>query len=129
VGESEAGIMTKMQLQFPAARHWPKQSQHDHVDHLEGLTPKQKKFFRRRFCCIDCGKCTHCGGEYYMVRDELWSAAGVEPNGGMLCLHDLERRIGRALTTDDFTAKMPSFSRTRGSVLLPRVISSAELRE
>src|SRR5689334_11827041 len=95
---------------LPAARHWSKQSQHDHVDHLEGLTPKQKKFFRRRFCCIDCGKCTHCSGEYYMVRDELWAAASVKPEGGMLCLADLERRIGRALTVADFTAKMPSLN-------------------
>jgi len=101
--------MTKtMQFQFPATRHWPKQSQHDHVDHLEGLTPKQRKFFRRRFCCIDCGKCTHCSGEYYMVRDELWAASGVESNGGMLCLLCLERRIGRALTAADWTTIGPN---------------------
>src|SRR5262249_2078594 len=72
------------------------------------LTPEQKKFFRRRFCCIDCGKCTHCSGEYYMVSNELWAASGIEPTGGMLCLTDLERRLGRALTTADFTAKTPS---------------------
>jgi hypothetical protein len=51
----------------------------------------------KAFCCIDCGKCTLCSGEYYMVKNELWAASGVEPNGGMLCLLDLERRIGRAL--------------------------------
>jgi len=87
--------------------------QHDHLERFDDdpdpLTPEQKTFFRRRFCCIDCGKCTHCSGEYYMVRDALWEAAGIAPEGSMLCLADLERRIGRTLTTNDFTAKMPSF--------------------
>ena len=65
---------------------------------------------RKAFRCIDCGKCTLRSGEYYMVKNELWAASGVEPNGGMLCLLDLERRIGRALTAADFTAKMPSLN-------------------
>jgi hypothetical protein len=111
MGESEAGIMKRTQLRFPAARHWPEQTQHDHLEGFEdgpSLTPKQKKFFRRRFCCVDRGKCTLCSDEYYMVRDELWAASGVEPNGGMLCLLCLERRIGRALTTADWTTIGPS---------------------
>jgi len=48
----------------------------------------------RIFRCIDCDKDT-MGGEYYGVSDELWAAAGVAPNGGMLCLECLERRVGR----------------------------------
>ena len=60
-----------------------------------------------RFRCVDCGKNTG-GGEYYMVDDQLWAAAGMDATGGMLCLADLERRIGRPLTADDFTAVMPS---------------------
>jgi hypothetical protein len=61
-----------------------------------------------RFHCIDCGKCTSSSGEYYMIYDEIWAASGLEPDGGMLCLHCLERRIGRHLTIDDFTAVVPS---------------------
>lgn len=59
----------------------------------------------RKFRCLDCGKDTS-GGEYYMVSNALWAAAGMDR--GMLCLADLERRIGRWLTIDDFTAMVPS---------------------
>jgi hypothetical protein len=58
------------------------------------------------FRCVDCGKDVR-EGEYYMVSDELWAAAGMMPNGGMLCLFDLEERIGRWLTPADFTAVFP----------------------
>jgi hypothetical protein len=61
----------------------------------------------RRFHCVDCGRCTSSIGEYYMVYDEIWAASGLEPNDGMLCLRCLERRIGRELSLDDFTAIMP----------------------
>jgi hypothetical protein len=57
-----------------------------------------------RFHCVDCGECTLSSGEYYRVDNELWAASGLGPNDGMLCLHCLERRIGRELTLDDFTA-------------------------
>ena len=63
---------------------------------------------KKRFRCIDCGKDTNLYGEYYMVADELWSAAGMVPFGGMLCLACLEKRIGRELTPADFTAVVPS---------------------
>jgi hypothetical protein len=43
-----------------------------------------------------------------MVADQLWKAAGMAPHGGMLCLVCLERRIGRPLVVEDFTALMPS---------------------
>jgi hypothetical protein len=59
------------------------------------------------FHCIDCGACTSSLGQYYMVSDDLWAASGVAPDGGMLCLHCLERRIGRKLILDDFTAMGP----------------------
>jgi hypothetical protein len=60
-----------------------------------------------RFRCVDCGKDTG-GGEYYTVEDDLWAASGAED--GMLCLACLERRIGRPLTEDDFTALCPTAS-------------------
>jgi len=62
---------------------------------------------RLRFYCVGCSKNTS-GGEYYMVRDEVWAASGLDPNDGMLCLACLERRIRRPLTDDDFAALAPS---------------------
>lgn len=49
-----------------------------------------------RFNCVDCGVNTCEANEYYMVHDHLWIAAGMKPNGGMLC-------IGCLSWTRDFT--------------------------
>lgn len=57
----------------------------------------------RDFVCIDCGVDTLVGQEYYMVIDALWRAARMKPNGGMLCVGCLEKRIGRKLEHGDFT--------------------------
>ena len=56
--------------------------------------------------CVDCGK--DKPGEYYMVKAEVWAASGLGPHDGRLCLADLERRIGRELTGEDFTALWPT---------------------
>jgi hypothetical protein len=56
------------------------------------------------FYCEDCGECTNCIGEYYMVEDEVWySAISARSKPDMLCLGCLEQRIGRLLTKDDFS--------------------------
>lgn len=60
-----------------------------------------------RTWCVDCGADTLPAewggqGEYYMVHDELWAKAGMAPNGGMLCIGCLERRIRRRLRPGDF---------------------------
>jgi hypothetical protein len=61
------------------------------------------------FRCVDCGKCTLSSDEYYTVDNALWGeTAGMAPDGGMLCLACLERRIGRPLTFADFTALPPT---------------------
>jgi hypothetical protein len=55
--------------------------------------------------CIDCGMEAYFapGNEYYMVHDEVWTAAGLPLNGGgMLCIGCLEQRLGRELTLSDF---------------------------
>jgi hypothetical protein len=52
--------------------------------------------------CEDCGTSTF--GEYYMVHDEVWADTGMAPDGGLLCVGCLERRLGRRLTPDDFTS-------------------------
>jgi hypothetical protein len=72
--------------------------------------------------CRDCGVdttpctgkrgCRHKGRwQYYMVRAEIWAAAGMqassvrpqgESDGDFLCIPCLEGRLGRALRPDDF---------------------------
>ena len=56
------------------------------------------------FYCEDCGECTNCIGEYYMVEDEVWySAITARNKPDMLCIGCLETRIGELLTKDDFS--------------------------
>lgn len=52
------------------------------------------------FKCMDCGMCTNCAYEYYMVHDSVWNKVAKR---GMLCIGCLEARCGRLLTKDDFT--------------------------
>jgi hypothetical protein len=42
--------------------------------------------------------------EWYMVTAEVWAEAGMEPDGGYLCIGCLERRLGRRLVPADFPA-------------------------
>lgn len=52
--------------------------------------------------CWDCGIDTDAIDEYYMVTDDVWTAA----TDGMvrhLCIGCLERRLGRSLHRGDFT--------------------------
>jgi hypothetical protein len=89
---------------------------------LEGLTPES-------WLCIDCGVNTAPGlssraeleaafaadendngieqhitadSEVYTVRERVWAAAGMEPQGGCLCIGCLEKRLGRPLKPKDF---------------------------
>lgn len=70
------------------------------------LSPKEiDKVFakaREQGKCIDCKRDTYKIGEYYMVHDWLWQSADMSPNGGMLCIKDIERRLKRKLTSSDF---------------------------
>src|SRR5262245_47681959 len=47
-----------------------------------------------------------CGADFdefdYMVEDTVWAAGGLEPDGGLLCIGCLERRLGRRVKRDDF---------------------------
>ncbi len=54
--------------------------------------------------CADCGIYT-IGGEYYMVRDDVWERASKQRKFrfDFLCIECLENRLGRTLTYDDFT--------------------------
>jgi len=53
--------------------------------------------------CLDCNINTVTSGEYYMVHNHVWSQTGIGPYDGMLCIICLEKRIGRKLTSQDFT--------------------------
>jgi hypothetical protein len=55
--------------------------------------------------CHDCGHLDRTGNEpceIYAVHDDLWAAAGMEPNGGKLCIGCLEKRLRRQLAPEDF---------------------------
>ena len=53
---------------------------------------------RAREDCAARGRC-----ESYMVQKAVWEEAGMERDGGYLCIGCLERRLGRMLTPRDFT--------------------------
>jgi hypothetical protein len=42
-----------------------------------------------------------------MIPDELWAKTGLGPHDGMLCLHCLEKRVGRRIEFRDFIAVLP----------------------
>lgn len=56
----------------------------------------------KMFRCADCGSCTNCSFEYYMVHDAIWAAA-YKKKREMLCIGCLEVRRGKLLTKNDFT--------------------------
>ena len=39
----------------------------------------------------------------FMLRSDVWAETGVEPDGGMLCVGCVEKRLGATLGTDDFS--------------------------
>ena len=73
--------------------------------------------------CKDCGtNTTPAKGdqEDYMVRAEIWRAAGMpEADGGFyLCIGCLEKRLGRELVAGDFTPHPVNTLRPRQSARL-----------
>ena len=55
--------------------------------------------------CADCCRPTTDEGHGYVLRDALWAAFGVGRD--LLCLHCLERRMGRFLMLEDFQEGVP----------------------
>lgn len=53
--------------------------------------------------CVDCKINTFIIGEYYMVHHSVWEDSGLGLYDGMLCISCLEKRIGRQLTSEDFS--------------------------
>jgi hypothetical protein len=38
------------------------------------------------FTCADCRIDTRLAGDFYLVHDAVWAAAGIASDGGVLCL-------------------------------------------
>lgn len=66
---------------------------------------------RKRFLCLDCGVDTGKIGEHYMLIDETWALTGLG-SIGMLCVLDVEKRIGRNLVPADFNSSYLNRART-----------------
>jgi len=53
---------------------------------------------------FDCYGCFDPKPEYYMIHDSLWEEVATYGNHGMLCFACVQKRLGRLLGLDDFTA-------------------------
>lgn len=53
--------------------------------------------------CFDCGVDILEINENYMVTNSRWTSAGMKTYGGMLCIQCLETRLGKKLTSVNFT--------------------------
>ena len=77
------------------------------------------------FACVDCSVNTLDINEYYMVHNHLWP---IGSDDGMLCIGCLEKRIGRTITSADFTDCLlnnPCYETARSDRLLNRLIGGS----
>jgi hypothetical protein len=65
-------------------------------------------------------------GEYYMLKDEVWAQAGMEPQG-FLCIGCLETRLGRELTAADF--KDARINEPDARTMTPRLLGRLARRQ
>lgn len=80
------------------------------VRHAPFVTKRRRRSHRCEWAYAPCSDCdtdtTPADGpsEWYMVHAELWAQAGMGAGWGeCLCIGCLERRLGRMLTSADFT--------------------------
>ena len=88
--------------------------------------------------CFDCGAATtpgeltpHPDGyiksmmpgtcEHYMVTKRVWAKAGMQEDGGSLCIGCLEKRLGRRLKRNDFTFHIEGYFHFATPRLLDRL--------
>lgn len=62
--------------------------------------------------CLDCGKLI-LHKDFFIVRKEVWQAAGLTYSGGYLHASCLEARLRRPLTDADYLIKYVSGGRKR----------------
>ena len=74
----------------------------------------------RNFICADCKVDTSFDGvnEYYMVHKHIWDEHGASED--MLCIGCLEQRMGRELTSLDFTDAPVNSDDSRSDRLMNR---------
>ena len=75
----------------------------DAIRLADALNAWAYKRIEEGFNCVDCSVNTGAIDEYYMVTDEVWAEAKMEPTGGMLCIGCLETRLGYQLNRSHFT--------------------------
>lgn len=66
---------------------------------------------RTKFLCLDCKVDTGKIGEHYMLVEKTWVLTGLGKYG-MLCILDVEIRIGRKLVASDFNSSYLNNFRT-----------------
>jgi hypothetical protein len=67
------------------------------------LTDEEKIALGRvGWLCMDCSKDTYASEEYYMLWYKVWRSINYKMDG-MLCLNCVEKRLGRELTSKDFS--------------------------
>lgn len=74
---------------------------------------------RKKFLCLDCSLDTGKAGEHYMLIDETWKKTGLG-KVGMLCVLDVEKRIGRKLQASDFNDSY--LNRPRTGIISARLL-------
>lgn len=74
---------------------------------------------RKKFLCLDCGVDTGKAGEHYMLIDSTWVLTGLG-KVGMLCILDVEKRIGRKLNANDFNDSY--LNRPRTGIISARLL-------
>jgi hypothetical protein len=75
--------------------------------------------------CLDCGVNTASIGEHYFLKNDVWFKAHHSERG-MLCIGCVEKRLGRLLTSADFTdchVNRPQAGKVFSQRLLSRLTS------
>jgi hypothetical protein len=75
-----------------------------------------------RFICLDCQNDVLRGGEYYLLRDEVWLEANPQRRG-MLCIGCVEKRLGRRMTPSDFQGAPLDHHLINGPALSKRLMT------
>jgi len=76
-------------------------------------TPEENKLLLAHF--LTCAHCKRPLFYEYLVKKEVWSAAGMDYHGGVLHLECLEKLLDRELKLDDFEGPIGMESRHRGN--------------
>lgn len=79
---------------------------------------------RQRFACLDCGRDTGKLKEFYYINLDLWLSV-VDSKNGMLCIKDLERRLGRELKACDFSNASINYTGDKSDLLRKRLTNVA----